>query len=325
MEYDKLTYAKRYDSSWKDVIESLFQHFFAYFFPSPYDDINWNVKPEFLDTELRSLGLESDTGELHVDKLIRVQLKSGEQKSVFIHLEVQDRKAKNFPIRILNYWCRLRLHYPEDTLSMALLTDSDPTWQPDSCWITGLGFQGGVQFPISKLSECDTSPAALESCENPFTLVAYAHKLAKETTNDLQRRYQERRQLHLLAAQKGWDPKIVIALSRFWDWVLYLPPKLNKAFVNELHQLEKEGIVHISPLFEETWKEGLEEGREEGREEGLKEGHKKGREEGEALGALRSLQDMLKEGFISKEVYNKRATPLEQALAKFPKLPKTTH
>ena len=59
------------DTPWKDVLNSYFPEFIAFFFPTIYNDIDWTKKHEFLDKELQQIARDSELGRRLVDKLVR--------------------------------------------------------------------------------------------------------------------------------------------------------------------------------------------------------------------------------------------------------------
>jgi len=65
-----------YDSPWKDILETYFRQFLAFFFPLIEKDLNWEKGYEFLDKEFQSIVKEAEIGRRYLDKLIRVWRKN---------------------------------------------------------------------------------------------------------------------------------------------------------------------------------------------------------------------------------------------------------
>jgi hypothetical protein len=65
------------DSPWKEILESYFPQFMAFFFPEAYRQIDWSRGFEFLDGELQQISRESETGKKITDKLVKVYLQNG--------------------------------------------------------------------------------------------------------------------------------------------------------------------------------------------------------------------------------------------------------
>ena len=78
-----------YDSPWKEAIEVYFESFIEFCFPEIHKDINWSRGYESLDTELREVLRDAETGNRLADKLVKVYLNDGKEIVVLIHLEIQ--------------------------------------------------------------------------------------------------------------------------------------------------------------------------------------------------------------------------------------------
>ena len=68
-----------YDSPWKDILETYFREFMAFFFPKIEEDLDWGKGYEFLDKEFQSIVKEAEIGRRYLDKLIRVLRKGGSE------------------------------------------------------------------------------------------------------------------------------------------------------------------------------------------------------------------------------------------------------
>jgi hypothetical protein len=69
----------QYDKSWKEAVTHLFKPFVAFFLSDLNEQIDWNIPPEFLEKELHNAkNIKKSKREL--DKLVKVQLKNGEEK-----------------------------------------------------------------------------------------------------------------------------------------------------------------------------------------------------------------------------------------------------
>lgn len=78
-----------YDGLWKNLIEELFQEFIEYFASDLYLEIDFKKGIDFKNLELFQFIIDSKKGRNYTDKLVKVLLKNGEAKYVFIHIEVQ--------------------------------------------------------------------------------------------------------------------------------------------------------------------------------------------------------------------------------------------
>lgn len=112
-----------YDSPWKEIIESYFEQFIAFFFIEAHPDIDWSCGYEFLDKELAQVVREAESGRTIVDKLVKVWLKDGEETWLLIHIEVQSQAQADFPLRMFTYNYRLFDRYQKEVVSFAVLAD----------------------------------------------------------------------------------------------------------------------------------------------------------------------------------------------------------
>ena len=78
----------KYDSAWKKVIEKFFKHFLEFFFPDIYQAIDFTKEIHFLDKELNEIDPDSNIGDRVADVLVKVYLKDGSSKYIFIFLHL---------------------------------------------------------------------------------------------------------------------------------------------------------------------------------------------------------------------------------------------
>ena len=123
----------------------------AFFFPQAHADIDWARGYEMLDKELQPIVRQAKHGRRYVDKLVKVWLKSGEERWLLIHMEVQAWKEGDFPRRMYVYNHRIFDRYDREVISLAILADDDPDWRPSRYEYGRWGFRTGTEFPIVKL------------------------------------------------------------------------------------------------------------------------------------------------------------------------------
>ena len=116
-----------------------------------------------------------------MDKLVKVWLKSGEERWLLIHVEVQAWKEGDFPKRMHVYNHRIFDRYDREVISLAILADDDLTWRPSRYEYGRWGFRAGTEFPIAKLLDYAPHWQALETDANPFATVVLAHLKTLET------------------------------------------------------------------------------------------------------------------------------------------------
>ncbi|MGP8330425.1 MAG: hypothetical protein ACT6FF_08945 [Methanosarcinaceae archaeon] len=262
-----------FDSPWKEIIEFFFPQFMEFFVPGSEKAINWNKKIKFLDKEFQKITKESADKRRYTDKLIEVILKNNEKKWVLIHVEVQAQKEIEFSERMFVYNYRIFDRYRIPVTSIAILADNTASWNPEPFKYGMWGSSMGLDYIKTKLLDYKVKWSYLEKEENPFAIVVMAHLKALETRKDHSLRKQWKTELTKLLYQKGYSKTGVLNLYRFIDWVLTLPEALEKIFLEDLRQYEKEKkMPYITSAERIGRKEGKKEGKKEGRKEGRKEG-----------------------------------------------------
>jgi hypothetical protein len=102
-----------YDSPWKDILEAYFQQAIEFFFPKTAAIINWQVPHEFLDKEFQAISNDAEQGKRYADKLVKVRCLNGEEKWLYIHVEVQGQPEEEFAMRMFTYNFRIFDRYKQ--------------------------------------------------------------------------------------------------------------------------------------------------------------------------------------------------------------------
>ena len=249
-----------FDSPWKEIIEFFFPQFMEFFVPGSEKVINWNKKIKFLDKEFQKITKESADKRRYTDKLVEVVLKNNEKKWVLIHVEVQAQKEMEFSERMFVYNYRIFDRYGIPVTSIAILADNTASWNPEPFKYGMWGSSMGLDYIKTKLLDYKVQWSYLEKEENPFAIVVMAHLKALETRKDHSLRKQWKTELTKLLYEKGYSETGVLNLYRFIDWVLTLPEALEKIFLEDLRQYEKEKKM---PYITSAERIGRKEGRKE--------------------------------------------------------------
>jgi hypothetical protein len=229
-----------YDSPWKEALDLYFEAFVAFFRPEIHNDIDWSRGWESLDKELQQLAVESEQGRRYVDKLMKVWRKDGSEAWVLIHIEVQTTPEADFAWRMYVYSYRIRDSYNRKVASVAVLADDDPGWRPDHYEEELWGCSTTFRFLPSKLLDWAGREAVLEADTNPFARVALAHLAALQTRRDAPARQTWKLRLVRGLYQGGFSPEDVRKLFRLIDWLMELPPALNRQFWKDFDDFQKE-------------------------------------------------------------------------------------
>jgi hypothetical protein len=249
--------AADYDSPWKEALDRYFAAFLAFFFPEAHADIDWSRGHEMLDKELQRIVRGARHGRRVVDKLVKVWLKTGEERWLLIHVEVQTGRERDFPRRMFVYNYRIFDRYGQEVVSLAVLADDDPAWRPRRYSYGRWGCRTGIEFQPIKLLDYAGRWQALEADPNPFATVVLAHLKALETRRSPADRRAWKVRLVRGLYERGLGAEDVRQLFRFIDWVLDLPPALQGLFEEELHRYEEERKMPFLTGFE---RRGLEQG-----------------------------------------------------------------
>jgi hypothetical protein len=274
------------DSPWKEALDRYFDPCIAFFFPNAHDEIDWGRGYETLDKELQPIVRQAKHGRLYVDKLVKVWLKSGEEKWLLIHIEVQAWKEGDFPRRMFIYNHRIFDRYGQEVISLAILADDDPDWRPNRYEYGRWGFRTSIEFPIVKLLDYASKYQELESNPNPFAVVVLAQLKALETRRSPAERQAWKFRLVKGLYDRGMDPEDVRHLFRFIDWVMELPEPLEHLFWDEIDAYQQENVMPFIDIAERV---GIEKGLLRGIEACLR--MKFGAKGEELMPELRAIRD----------------------------------
>jgi len=287
-----------YDSPWKDMLEHAFPEFMAFFFPKAHAAIDWEPGHEFKNTELRQVVRDAELGKRFADALVRVTLHSREERWVYIHIEVQGEKDRNFEKRIYVYNYRLFDRYDRPIASFAVLADQDEHWKPDHFGYEVLGCEHRLRFPVAKLLDYAAQIDDLEKDPNPFALVTAAHLRTRQTRNNPQARYRAKTTLVRRLYERGWDRERILKLFAVLDWMMWLPDSLEQELWQAIETLEGETrMPYVTSVERLATKRGMEQGMQEGLQAGLQQGIQQGMQQGMQQGEIAVMKRLLHRRF----------------------------
>ena len=278
------TFVDDYDSPWKEAVEHYFPEFIAFYFPEAFTQIDWSKEHVFLDQELRAVVQDAELGKRFVDKLVRVTLLNGDEKWIYIHVEVQGTRQAEFAKRMFVYNYRIYDRYEKPVASFAVLADEHINWRPDTFSYSVLGSETSIHFPIAKLTDYHDKVDKLLTMDNSFAVVTATHVLTQQTRKNAVERYKAKRLLVRLLYQRQWDKQRIIDLFGVIDWMMRLPEELEQQLWQDIEIFEEnEKMRYVTSIErfiiakerQEALLEGLQEGLQEGRQEGLLEGEAK--------------------------------------------------
>ena len=176
-----------FDAGWKTILEAFEKEIVEILFPALYEKIDWSIKPQALDNELREIQKEiydKDRAQKIIsDKIIKVHLRDNTSKLVFIHVEVQSSKNdEDFGERMFRYfyriWDKFRYKYSDksEIIGAAIYTYKGRTGKENEFIYTVPDVPDEIiryNFKAIDVEELDLS----NICNNPLKLV---FKMAKE-------------------------------------------------------------------------------------------------------------------------------------------------
>jgi hypothetical protein len=263
-----------YDGLWKKLIHDLFEEFVLFIQPNLSEEIDFLKEPEFLQQELFRDIIQEKKGRQVADQIVKVFLKSGEEKWLLIHIEVQGDFDQDFSKRMFRYYYRIFDMYEKDVVAIAMLTDASNSFRPRLYHRSSHGTKLTYEYNVYKF--IDQKEEELLKSNNPFSIAVLAANYANEAKNDNGKRYRFKRKLIQLALQNNDYPEgerriYISALIYFIDYLLQIPPELTKKLRNEIILSKEEFKMlyldrnNLPPTFGELNELVRKEGREEGR------------------------------------------------------------
>ena len=221
-----------YDTHWKEITANLFEDFVAFFLPEAYKLIDFNAEIEFLEQELHKIVADnSKKGKIINDKLVKVHLKSGKEKWILIHIEVQSTEEVSFSKRMFSYFYRIFDQYSQEVTAIAVYIGEKV---PENFNHYSYDFLGtGVKYKFNTYVVKDQKESDLVNLSNPFALAILATKYLHKSKSDSLERFSFKRKLATLAKNQNYQDHQIIHLLKFIALILRLPAKLENQFVEE--------------------------------------------------------------------------------------------
>lgn len=144
--------------------------FLRFFFDNAHELFDFSRPFEFLDKELEQLfpSNPDDFSPKYVDKLVKVFTKTGQEKWILVHIEVQGSTDSEFAHRMFQYFYRIYDKYRHPITAFAILTDKNKAFKPEQFEQVYLGTSLRYAFNTYKILEQD--PEALAESNNPFAM-----------------------------------------------------------------------------------------------------------------------------------------------------------
>jgi len=267
--------ATEYDAAWKATLETFLQPCLAIAFPQLDALIDWSVPPRFLETELREIVRDSETGPMRVDKLVEVQRNDRVTELLLVHAEVQAHRDDQMPLRMFRYFIRIFDRFGRPPVSLAILADPGSGWSPGPYEYAAMGCLLSFRYATCKLAALDLEPWIVAG--NPVARVIQAHRLAQQTRVDMVARRSGKLGLVRQLLESGMTDADVREVMRLIHWLLALPRDEELGFREEVRKMEVSMQMPRRSTYEQiVWEEGVEKGRRDGQVQGRLEGRNTG-------------------------------------------------
>jgi hypothetical protein len=230
-----------FDTPWKQIIEKYLEDFLEFFFPQIHADIDFSKGYEILSKELLPLLKKYKIGKRYADELIKVHLKNGKEEWLLIHIEIQGNPEVGFARRMYIYNFKIYELHGREVVSLAILTDDDENYKPNTFKEERWGFKHEMKFPLVKIISYKDRMDELEKSKDPMALVVLAQlKYLEAKEKDDQTRFDIKMALIRMLYNKGFERDEVIDLFRFIDWLFSLPERFEEKVADEMLKLEED-------------------------------------------------------------------------------------
>lgn len=264
------------DGLWKKVIGELFEDFLLFFAPELHMQVDFSIKPDFLDKELFQEVTDKKKGRRFADRLAKVRLKNGKEQWVLIHIEVQSKNETDFPERMFQYFYRIYDRHQEKIVAIAVHTSPNQSPIPERFEYDYLGTQLHYSY---RNYRTETYPdSELEQSDSIFSKIVLAAKVMHQTKDEDHPRFLFKRKLmRELIHNQNYSRTKVQAVFHFIDFLLQLPEAYTKQLSEEIRpMIRKETELmelynkeNASPTIMNAFDLELEKGIERGLEQGI--------------------------------------------------------
>lgn len=305
------------DSIWKDAVKQNLPLLLKRMIPELYADVDFSQEPKFLDKELQdtiqvSLSAEHNSAKF-VDTLVELQLKSGKNQWVLLHIEIQGKGGQDISYRMILYCCLIFAHYRRMPVALAILTDKRPSSEtPGQFEFSEYGTK--LLYKYNLFEVYDQSDEELLNSDNPFDSFIYAAKKYSDYMSDdaqnvkLEYLLKITRSLYERGLNEQDRAKIIIFVSRL---INLGDEKLRKEFFEELKKMEGKEMSEMNWIQEYFYNEVRDKVRNEGRNEGIAVGEARGEKRGEERAVNAAINFMRSNGMSNEQINNFRNSILK--------------
>ena len=216
-----------FDYWWKRLTTEFTPEFIQFFISQAlHDAIDWTHPPEYLEQELTAAFTDAAANKKITDKLIRLKMKDGKVKFIFVHIEFQGKAGKAFLRRMFWYFIYIMAKYKTtDITAVIIYTGDDITKVYDRFEVSQHGTTMSYIFNAYVVSK--QNEAELLASPNPMAIAVLANIYVNKTRNDLEKRAEYKKKLFELAKLKGLSAAKAQRLLTFVLHLMQLPKELE--------------------------------------------------------------------------------------------------
>jgi Putative transposase, YhgA-like len=224
-----------FDKLWKSMVTDHFEDFLEMFMPELHQEVDYTVPFLFLEQELKAALIDKSLKQ--VDKLVGVQLKSGKQEWVYVHVEFENSHNPSIKERMYDYNARIKEKYKKDITALVIYTGRNAPANPN-CY-TKTVFGTSILFTFNAYVIVEQDKAALKANPNPFAIVVLANLYVANTYEDYAERLRLKEEIYVLARQRKYPDEKINRLILFLTELMKLPTNLETQFNEYISKPQK--------------------------------------------------------------------------------------
>jgi hypothetical protein len=224
-----------FDKLWKSATEEFFEDFLWFFLPELAEQVDFSVPHEFLEQELKAAVTDKNTKS--ADKLVKVKLKNGEEKWIFVHIEFENSAKKNIGERMYGYHSRIREKFGKEITAIVVFTGRHIP--KNSTYYKYEVFGTTIFYKFNSYSIIKQDEEALKANKNLFAIVILANLYVLWTYKNDQKRLELKEQIYDIARQRGYPDDKTHRLILFLTELVKLPKFLEAEFKEYIAEPQK--------------------------------------------------------------------------------------
>ena len=224
-----------FDKLWKSIVTDHFEDFLEMFMPELHQEVDYTVPFLFLKQELKAALIHKTLKQ--VDKLVGVQLKSGKQEWVYVHVEFENSHSPNIKERVYDYNARIKEKYKKDITALVIYTGRNAPADPN-CY-TKTVFGTSILFTFNAYVVVEQTESALKANPNPFAIIVLANLYVVNTYEDYKERLRLKEEIYVLARQRNYPDEKTHKILLFLFELMKLPPALETQFNEYISKPQK--------------------------------------------------------------------------------------